>query len=83
MVALYMYSNDHVLCFFLITLYIYSANSVIFIPVSLSIYSADPQGLREGDETDAEHRGPRCLGKSRGGPLYRKKKGLASDFGII
>ena len=32
------------------------------------------QGLREGGETDAEHRGPRCLGKIRGPPLYRKKK---------
>ena len=36
--------------------------------------SSKPQGLREDDETDAEHRGPHCLGKSRGPPLYRRKK---------
>ena len=32
-------------------------------PLSFSTYY---QGLREGDETDADHRGPRCLGKNRG-----------------
>ena len=38
------------------------------------------QGLREGGETDAEHRGPRCLGKSRAPPLYGKKKKIWSQI---
>ena len=41
------------------------------------------QGLREGDETDADHRGPRCLGKIRGPRCIGRKKNLAPDFGIF
>ena len=48
--------------------------------LSVILFISFTQGLREGDETEADHRGPRWLGKIRGPPLYRKKKRFGVRF---